>query len=445
DMGPGIDTSSFAALADSVLPPANFDKDNAYYRMWTLTEPPETDIESEETLLKYRRMHDPKFDNMKYLDEWAADYKNWGTKGKYNGYFKPLMDKRKKLLKNTTSFDSFSGDGTGEWTRALLKYKAEFHQLKELYGVFLERYRVMMDSEIYVDFTLPDYKASIPNLLAWLQNGRLHNADCMMDALENANWEPAVSRLLDNVNFTKKVIRNSRTLILNLVAKAIMRESVHALAALMNEPGFPKALYKVVSAGLPPISVDETSAWRPMSLEGYQLLHSCEEGGLLQQTNRTNQYYCDFIAALISRDKTPPYKWDRDAMNPAQKTGPAWWLQNAEGKKQFDAFLNSKTSKGLATASHKGWSLRAAYDMTCIAAEIHHNYAPGKPVAEMLKGLDIYKKRLDPCSGKPYIWNEQKHILYSIGTDGDDDGGKFTFTSMDTDFALPVVPYIKGS
>ena len=52
DLGEGIDTSSLQSLADSVWGQASFDKNNGYYRMWSLTEPVDTDIESEELLLK---------------------------------------------------------------------------------------------------------------------------------------------------------------------------------------------------------------------------------------------------------------------------------------------------------------------------------------------------------------------------------------------------------
>ncbi|UCH94170.1 MAG: hypothetical protein JSV88_28405, partial [Candidatus Aminicenantes bacterium] len=56
----------------------------------------------------------------------------------------------------------------------------------------------------------------------------------------------------------------------------------------------------------------------------------------------------------------------------------------------------------------------------------------------VLKQLDTYNKTIDPCSGKPYTWNRQKQVLYSIGTDRNDDNGRYTTTSIDTDFAVPV-------
>jgi hypothetical protein len=61
-----------------------------------------------------------------------------------------------------------------------------------------------------------------------------------------------------------------------------------------------------------------------------------------------------------------------------------------------------------------------------------------------LNGLKSYQTLLDPCSGKPYIYNEEKQIIYSLGTDRDDDGGKGEpIASLDTDFVLPLVSHMK--
>jgi hypothetical protein len=94
----------------------------------------------------------------------------------------------------------------------------------------------------------------------------------------------------------------------------------------------------------------------------------------------------------------------------------------------------------------KSYYLKTIYDMTRISAELHLKYTPGKPVEETLKEVETYRTLMDPCSGKPYIWDGKKQVLYSPGTDRDDDGAKgFRVTSWDADFVLPVVlPKSKG-
>ena len=90
----------------------------------------------------------------------------------------------------------------------------------------------------------------------------------------------------------------------------------------------------------------------------------------------------------------------------------------------------------------KSYISKTYYDMLRISAELHLNYTPGKSVPEILDGLETYKE-LDPCSGKPYIWNEEKQILYSIGTDRKDDNGKEQRHDFYGDFVIPVILYVK--
>jgi len=82
--------------------------------------------------------------------------------------------------------------------------------------------------------------------------------------------------------------------------------------------------------------------------------------------------------------------------------------------------------------------------LTRISVELHLEYDPNKPVMETLMGLESYKIQ-DPCSGKPYTWDEQKQRLYGFGTDKDDDNGKMDYRyPLDSDFAIPVILYIKN-
>jgi len=83
---------------------------------------------------------------------------------------------------------------------------------------------------------------------------------------------------------------------------------------------------------------------------------------------------------------------------------------------------------------------RAYYEMTRILAEFQMNYSADKRAAGILKGLESYQKLHDPCSGKPYAWNNEKKVLYSIGADRVDNGGIYVpNTKIGTDFAIPVV------
>ncbi|MCK5057627.1 MAG: hypothetical protein KAT34_13280, partial [Candidatus Aminicenantes bacterium] len=65
------------------------------------------------------------------------------------------------------------------------------------------------------------------------------------------------------------------------------------------------------------------------------------------------------------------------------------------------------------------------FDMLRICTEFHLKFNTEKPISEILETLDNYKS-IDPFSGKSYLYNEKKKIIYSVGINRVDDGGKDT-------------------
>ena len=96
----------------------------------------------------------------------------------------------------------------------------------------------------------------------------------------------------------------------------------------------------------------------------------------------------------------------------------------------------------LATVILKSYRTRATFEMLRISAELHLKYVPEKPVEEILKTLESYRV-MDPCSGEPYRWDDKKQVLYSIGTDRKDDGGRNQREDRTGDFSLEVILYIR--
>jgi hypothetical protein len=145
------------------------------------------------------------------------------------------------------------------------------------------------------------------------------------------------------------------------------------------------------------------------------------------------------MSKLLKYEKTPPYQWETDLKAPKKlASGWFWWLQNPMGK----VFLDNIGHPSFKSIILKSYISKTHYDMLRISAELHLNYTPAKSVTEILSGLETYKE-LDPCSGKPYIWNDEKQILYSIGTDRKDDNGKEQRHFISGDFVIPVILYLK--
>ncbi len=443
DVGEGIDDGSFDTFAASVTGPANFDKSNAFYRLWSLTEPAGTDIEADETLLKYRRLHDPAYDTGGYTKEWNASTDNWQVGKTFTGYFSTFKTKRKAILKKYGTFDSYYGSVDRDWPQFLLSRKAGYEELYDLYHLFLERYKKLVESPVLEEFTIIRMEPAIavPDLLAWLHVGRLYISGYILEAMEG-NWQRGADGILAHLEMCKRAIKGSRTLIFNLVAKALLKESLYALAGLMNQPDCPNSFYQRIIRGMPVLKYDQFGTRVPLLLEGYNLTR-VGEGSLLYHKNRTRQYYCDLLTHLVKCDAVPAYRWKIHPLEYKPKKSALWWMQNPEGKAEYEKVLHSSTLKNLFVTIYKSWAGKALYDMTRISAELHLAYTPGKTVKEVLESLDTYKTWLDHGSGQPYKWHKEKQILYSFGIDTDDDNGGVDRKSYDTDIPLPVVVFIK--
>ncbi len=453
DIGVEVDDSSLASFSKSVASVPSYERNNGFFRLWSLTEPVNVDIEAEEIFLKYRRLCDPQFDNEKYIKEWGAGKENFVAGEKFKGQYTRFSQLRLELLKKYGTFDSFAISKEGDWAQFLLTVKPVALELKQLSGVYLERYEKVVTSPILIESTLIRKDPLVPHLLAWLQQARLYNIDKMLEAMEG-NWESGVSKLLLHVEMAKKAVKGSRTMIYNLIAKAVMRESLHALASLMNQPEFPDTLYDKIIQGLPVLSYEEFGTRVPLLWEGFLFTQS-EQGGLFYQKNRTRQYYYNFLSQLVNSETTPPFMWKSVPLEYRVKKGFFWWLQNPAGKAEFEKNIRSDSYRNLFTTVFKAYSLKATYDMVRISAELHKQYniennsinnqvTAKKSVPELLQGLETYRSWVDACTGLPYRWNEQKQILYSFGVDRNDDGGKVDRSSMDTDIPVPVVLYIKN-
>ena len=78
---------------------------------------------------------------------------------------------------------------------------------------------------------------------------------------------------------------------------------------------------------------------------------------------------------------------------------------------------------GIETAArHCGCRMIARYEMTRISAELHLNPESNESVTVFLEELAA-RNIVDPFSGNPYLYNEEKGVLYSVGKNGTDDSG----------------------
>ncbi|MCX6554872.1 MAG: hypothetical protein NTZ12_07655 [Candidatus Aminicenantes bacterium] len=423
--------------APPVLAPEVFEKTNGYYRLWTLIEPKDVDIETDAAILPYRRLFDPAFDNDLYIRE----FEQMNYKKKY---------KNPKELAEVFKAMTFAADWMNGAHSVINKYQEQLKKAGEDYGFMLARYEKLIHCESFIDFTLIRSDSPIPNLLAWLHAAKLSIALDVM-AAQNGNSQEAAAHLLRHLRFATRVIPNSRTLIANLVAKAVARMSIWALNNIMNRKDCPPDVFQTILESTPTLAYEEYGSRFPFTCETYWVSEldlsamnwlSAVKYKLFFQKNRTRNIRVRYMEGIIRYEETPPHLWDKDIEEmPKQAQGVFWWLQNPLGKKSLDDF----SAGNFIAVIFKSWALKTAHDMLHIAADLHRNFDPTRSVQAQLNDLPSYRELLDPCSGKPYIWSETKQILYSIGIDRRDNQGdtKENQAWQDSDYVLPLITFVK--
>ncbi len=423
------------------LRPATFDKSNGFYILWGLAESPDVDVQSDAYTKKIRRY----FESGPNREAFA---RNFDTK-KYKEHFRKIIGSV-RLEKCPQLFNK-------SWITAMEMHPENLAKARVAGAGLLKRYDDLMAAAVFEDFTSPYYYAPIPNLLAWIQTGRLYTAVHAADA-PNGNWDASARALLKQLDLTKKVIANSRPLITNLVAKAVMNMSLQGLASIMNHPDCPDSVFPIVLAGMPDLRYEDYGnrhSFISECLSSYSMVDGFKyedfseypdgfsPGFKLPLTpflnkNRTKNYFYDFYSSLIHLEQQEPHMWKRslkEIETEFTKTRSSlWWFRNPVGKVIFRI-----AAPNIAVSIAKSYRNRAYYEMVRILAEFRMNDSPGKPVQEILNGLTSYQS-LDPCSGKPYSWNDEKKILYSFGVDSKDNNGEENIGVLDgTDFVVHFV------
>ena len=429
-------------LFEQEIPEAKFDRQNGFYIQWGLGEPPDVDIMAEDIQATYRRLQDT---SIKEASDLKWDHSKY--RAKYRENFRGEYGELRLGLK---VYDA---------RHMIREVKAAAHLLADPHPnllVLMKRYRRMIDAPYYADFTKLTVDAPIPNLLAWLEAAKLYTAYNVYQAMEG-NWTKGATNLLDQIDFGKRAVKGSRFLINNLIAKAVTSISIQALAGLINLKECPADVSRLIITRTPPIQYEEYGTRNSLICEYIGFKDQLETRRyiskefppivnltlkLLTQNQRTLNALQREISKTINYEMIPPFQWEQDMPEISRSAaGPFWWIQNPGGKIFFDRHFSPTHFKAVVL---KSFRLKSYYQMLRISAYLHLHYKPETPVRAVLDEIPS-NWVTDPCSGKPFIWDETKQILYSIGTDRKDDNGKLQEDTLNGDFALPVILYVHGN
>ncbi|MCP4146125.1 MAG: hypothetical protein GY757_00105, partial [bacterium] len=204
------------------VPAASFAKNNGFYILWGLPEAPEVDLKSDAFIKKLRDMFEPREGNDVYM------------KGFDLRAYKKKFERYKLKFRELELSLSTLGDVCEEVEGKRAHFVSFDPDMKVLY----DRMQMMIDSEVFEDFLPVHAEAPLPNLLAWLYAAKFYTGANIHKALEG-EWEQGVSNLLDLVDFSKKAVKSSRFLIVNLISKALLEIPLNAINSIMNRKECP--------------------------------------------------------------------------------------------------------------------------------------------------------------------------------------------------------------
>ncbi len=410
------------AFTEKDLVPASFEPANGFYLFLALPEPPGVDIHSPRVIDKYRAIYDPGFKKKNSPNQAAPDWVSPSGTRDYRGSYA-------KIVKIMERAHFLGGLYSGE-RKTILSFKKELSFL-------LERYRRMINVEIFEDFTGPDFDlVSFPYEPYMCASG-LFLAVNVCDALEG-NWESAVENILKQVVFLKKFLKTARHEHYN-ISKYILATVLLDLARLMDRESCPPSLFSRVLKEMPPLSKQDFLSGNCMIsfyLYFADYLDNLPFWKIYIQKERVKQYYVDLYRVLTAYERECPYRrkssWSdvfrkfRSQKKKILFLGVDSLMENFQiTKVEYPRYIQST------------YRTRVLYDLVRLSAELRLKYDPGKTIAENLESLESYK-RIDPFSGKPYKYSRERKVLYSFGRDCKDNNGAVSFnTANPSDIAVP--------
>jgi hypothetical protein len=303
----------------------------------------------------------------------------------------------------------------------------------------------------------------------------------------DSDWWNAGDGLLAAIGAGMKLIASGRTLKVNALGKTMVDSSLLTLASLLNRGDCPPAWARQVLAALPERPSAEfgteavrTFAWmnfanslerieRSKIVDPYLLKDYFREPARFFALERfvaiSGPGFFTVVHALASHfmkknestaalrsfwqevgrlEDTPPASWP-DGPRPhvrlgsGLRLGPFWWLRNPLGKMMVRAAV-PYTWPVLQHYVYRSHGLKVRYDLVRLLARARLQGGPaGSMDRDGLQGLLASAPERDPFSGRPYLFSPERGMLYSVGQDGQDDGGRETPGAWrDSDIAVKI-------
>ena len=237
------------------LKPAAFSPKNGYYILLNLPQKAEVDIYSTNFMSRVRWFFDPEMIQ----------------KGDY-------IQRQRDWLRDLVGLDepAVSLQDGEHWWASIRDKRSELDKQISEFTHILNRYERMLECENVEDFTYPHPHCLFPSLLWTRQATDLYLARAGLQG-QAGDWRSAVPATIKTIQFSHRLMQNSRCHILHLLGVIMHRAALRALTDMMNQPDFPPSIYSEVSVTLGSSNVREISIRNALVGEYLYFKHSVQE------------------------------------------------------------------------------------------------------------------------------------------------------------------------
>ncbi len=454
-----------------LLPGAALSPDNGFFILWGFAEPPGSDpagpdfpaflLDLFKTRVRDRRSRSPYWQwlarlNLSFRENWQGARQNFpqGTHEDITAFF--------------------------------AQRRSEIAGRRQRFAILQKRYEQVLRSSRLEDFSPVGFE--MPKICANLAAGaaRLFAASRLLAALDG-DWLPAGGDLLAAAAAGFRLVGSGRTLAVNALGKDMVELSLRSLAALLNRPECPPDLARLVLERLPVRDAGRfgtatvraftclnfaanlarlkksriVDPWllkdffhepaalfameRFVAISGLRLYTAAHAlAAFFVQENETLIAACAFWEKVGRLEETPPWQWDAKRGAALHRgldslQSPFWWLRNPIGKMMVRSAVPF-TWTVLQHYVYRSHVLKARYDLVRLLAraKLQSGRNGGLSRAALAALLSSATER-DPFSGFPFLFSRERGLLYSVGPNGTDDGGREQQAVWrDSDIAVPI-------
>jgi hypothetical protein len=456
DSRPGPGVTAPISPGGGNPPAAHLETGNGFFIIWGFAEPPEADLPAAAF-------------QAQVLELFSAPPKNYLFRSRYGQWLTRL---NASFRQNWQGANMYFPQLPGEDVLAYFSSRrAQIMEQQQRYGVPLRRYRQVLLAADLEDFTPLGWEFPVRSFLLAAYTAKLFNASRALAALDG-QWSQAVDDLLESMAAGLKLIGSGRTLTVNSLGKTMVELSLRTLGSLLNRNDCPDAVVRRILERLParPMAEFGTAAARTFAWMGFAHALERVKNDKIVDPFLLKDYFhnpADFytlerfvaisglrlfgtvhalaafflkknesVAALrafwegVGRlEETPRYLW-RSGPRPqfrlgaALDLGPFWWLRNPLGKMMVRSAVPF-TWPVLQHYVYRSQGLKVRYDLTRLLARARLQAGRNMKMDQAaLEGLLASAAEHDPFSGSPFLFSRELGMLYSVGPNGTDDGGR---------------------